>query len=103
MSLKDKLLDKLGNTFGYILYYFFLLCAVGLPLGLLPVPFWAMLLIALACILIPYLIFPLWIWAFISAVTGPQDFVAIAFYCMVGIYLLYIIIVAISSSLRRKK
>lgn len=95
-SIKDRIIGTLG-AFGFILWYFISIVAIIAPLIILQLPVWIDLILIFALFFLPIPEFPLWIWALVVAIQGPQDWIAITYYVLFAIMELPLFINFISS------
>lgn len=103
--MKEKFQSALGS-FGTILYFVFSLIACVMPFVVLDFSFfWTLIAFALIYFFNFFggiVMFGLYIWAFIIAIQGPQDIIAILFYIC---FVLYVVptVLSIVSALFAKK
>ena len=92
--MKEKLCDIFGG-FGYILYHLIIAVFSIIPFVILDFPLWLIFLLTAAFSLFPLIggiaNLGFYIWAFVKAVSGPQDALAIIFYIFFSLYVLYIL------------
>lgn len=90
--MKEKLYDIFG-TFGIVLFYLLLAMFSVIPFIILDFPIWLILVLTFLISLFPLIgslaSIAFYIWAFVKAVTGPQDFMTIIFYIFFALYFLY--------------
>ena len=77
--MKDKLFSVLGG-FGIFLYYVIILIISGLPFAMIDLPFFVIVILILVEQMLPFTSIIFWIWGLVSAINGPQDGFATAFY-----------------------
>lgn len=90
-KIKDFLLNTLG-TIGGILYYVILIVISVLPFAVINLPLWAEIIMILIVYFLPFLSPIIWIWGLISAIIGPQDWIAIVYYIVFAIFFMPIFI-----------
>lgn len=86
--MKEKLSSALG-IFGIVLYYLILLAVGVLPFVMINISSSILRFI----LFFLYFIFPsssiiFWIWGFVCAICGPQDWLAILYYILFGVMFL---------------
>ncbi len=92
-----------------ILYYLFAYLATFLPLIVLDFPFWLTLIIIVIVtsfagfLPVDLALLGLWVWAFIVALNGPQDILAILTYIFFGIKVLLFLIPIVSELMSKKE
>lgn len=77
--IKAFLAGALG-AFGTVVYVFLCLFAVALPLAMIEMPFWLSLIASGVVMIFPILVHVFILWGFVSALTGPQDVLAVIYY-----------------------
>ena len=103
-ALKDKLIIALG-TAGYIIYYLVFGFLSVLPFIMIDVPWYVLLILIAAYLIVPSLIpilpvqLGIWIWGLVCAINGPQNFLAILYYIVFVIQYVIPILIAIISAL----
>ncbi len=98
MNFKEKLVSAFG-TFGFILYYIITVVISVLPIVMIGInSFWFFIIAFTLLLIFPFPIEQiLWVWGFIGAIQGEQDFWAILFYVVFGIQAIRFILALIST------
>lgn len=86
-NFKEKLISSLGVV-GGIIYYTILIFIATLPIALINVPFWLSTIFIIIMFFFPASSAVFWIWGLISAICGPQDWLAIVYYIMFAVMFL---------------
>ena len=104
--MKDKLLNSLGIV-GLILYFVITNIFVFAPLYVLDIPGWLFTGIIIAANIFPKIYGftspVLWIIAFIEVINGPQDIIAIIFYVILALWVVYYLITFLIPLFKKKK
>lgn len=106
-TIKDKLGETLGVV-GFILYYLITGFITVLPFVMIDVSWYVTLILIVAYVFIPAIIplvpigLGLWIWGFVCAISGPQDFLAILYYIVFAVKCIPLAITMIETLIAKK-
>ena len=90
-SLKDTFLTSMG-TIGMLFYACICFLVAFAPLYVLDAPLWLLICVSILVFglglsaIWQYIAAPLWIWAFVVAINGPQDIITTIYYVLFALY-----------------